>query len=136
MKLRCGSITDQGLNPNRTANEDSYLVRDDLFIVADGLGGEAAGEVASRLSIERFTEYYGAGDAGQKVAERLQALKHLIEMINTFVHAEARKPEFRNMGSTFSLLHFFKGSALVCNVGDSRIYRARGRKLKQLTVAT
>lgn len=135
MQLRVASITDRGLNPNRTHNEDSLLVAEPLFIVADGLGGELAGEVASHMTIEKFKEFFedATREDGLTPEGELKVLERVVKRVNTVVHEEAQKPEFRNMGSTLSILYFYMGESLIGHVGDSKIYRARNGQVELLT---
>lgn len=135
MKLRYAAVTDRGLNPNRTHNEDSYSAQDELFLVADGLGGELAGEVASQMTIEKFKDFFDdatRGDGASPEAE-LGVMERVIQRVNYHVYQEAQKPEYRNMGSTLSVLYFFGRRALVGHVGDSKIFRARDGEVEQLT---
>ncbi|MCB0832050.1 MAG: serine/threonine-protein phosphatase [Bacteroidetes bacterium] len=135
MKLRVASISDRGLNPNRTHNEDSYLVADPLFIVADGLGGELAGEVASNMTIEKFKDFFedATRENGLSAPSELKTLEKSVKRVNAVVHSEAQKPEYHNMGSTLSILYFFQQHSLVGHVGDSKIYRVRNDEFEQLT---
>ena len=135
MKLRVASITDRGLNPNRTHNEDSFLVADPLFIVADGLGGELAGEVASHMTIEKFKEFFedATRDDGLTPAGELKVLERVVKRVNAVVHEEAQKPEYRNMGSTLSILYLYMNETLIGHVGDSKIFRVRGGVVEQVT---
>jgi protein phosphatase len=135
MQLRVASITDRGLNPNRLHNEDSLLVADPLFIVADGLGGELAGEVASQLTIEKFKEFFedATRDDGLTAPGELVVLERVVKRVNTAVHAEAQKPEYKNMGSTLSVLYFYLNHALITHVGDSKVFRVRAGSSEQLT---
>ncbi len=135
MKLRVASITDRGLNPNRTHNEDSYLVAEPLFIVADGLGGELAGEVASHMTIEKFKEFFedATREDGLTPAGELKVLERVVKRVNAVVHEEAQKPEYRNMGSTLSILYFYMNESLIGHVGDSKVFRVRGGMVEQLT---
>ncbi|MBL7996742.1 serine/threonine-protein phosphatase [bacterium] len=135
MQLRVASITDRGLNPNRTHNEDSLLVAEPLFIVADGLGGELAGEVASHMTIEKFKEFFedATRENGLTPEGELKVLERVVKRVNSVVHEEAQKPEFRNMGSTLSILYFYMDELLIGHVGDSKIIRARKGLVEQLT---
>lgn len=135
MHLRVASITDRGLNPNRLHNEDSLLLAEPLFIVADGLGGELAGEVASRMTIEKFREFFedATRDNGLTPQGELAVLERVVKRVNTAVHAEAQKAEYRNMGSTLSILYFYLNEALIGHVGDSKIFRVRNGASEQLT---
>ncbi len=109
-----------------------------MFAVADGMGGHAGGEVASKTACEGLLEYY-AGDleAGMDlnpIESRLIRLNKVIWRIEKEIFRLGEKiPEYANMGTTLSVLVLFKGHALIVHVGDSRIYRLRNSVLKQLT---
>ncbi len=134
MKLRVASLTDRGLNPNRTHNEDNHYVTKDMFIVADGLGGELAGEVASQMTIEKFNEFFIDATRGDLSIEgELETIERTIHRVNTIVHEEAQKPEYKNMGSTLSILYLYMNYALIGHVGDSKVYRVRQGEFDQLS---
>lgn len=131
----------------RDHNEDNFLVDADrrLFVVCDGMGGHAAGEVASALSAEtirRTVEEHksilddlASNPGGSKEAEALlQVLERAIQRASERVYDAARRDEqLRGMGTTCSLLLLHAGRAFVGHVGDSRIYRARGGAVEQIT---
>lgn len=135
MILRFASITDRGLNPNRHHNEDSLLVAEPLFIVADGLGGELAGEVASHMTVEKFNDFFkdATRENGLSTRGELSVIERVIKKVNYLVYQEAQKPEYKNMGSTLSVLYFYMNRALVGHVGDSKIYRSRNGKVDQMS---
>ncbi|HMV25893.1 MAG TPA: protein phosphatase 2C domain-containing protein [bacterium] len=135
MQLRVASITDRGLNPSRTHNEDSFFTGNQLYIVADGLGGELAGEVASQMTIEKFNEWFpdATRESANEAGSELAAIERTVKRVNAYVYQEAQKPEFKNMGSTLSILYFFRNHALIGHVGDSKIYRVRNGKTEQLS---
>ena len=113
----------------RNANEDSYLTRAPLFVVADGMGGAQAGEVASKAAAESF-----AGELPQAPPERL--LEETIEAANRTIHELARKdPELAGMGTTTTaaIVDLEAEEVAIGHVGDSRAYRLRGGKFEQLT---
>ena len=125
----------------RSANQDSYCVilADDrekwersghLLIVADGMGAHAAGELASRLSVDLIPHHYTKLNRGDPVRAILQAL----EEANAEIYRRGQaNPEFRSMGTTTSALLILPAGAIVAHVGDSRVYRLRGQTLEQLT---
>jgi protein phosphatase len=124
--------TDTGLvRPN---NEDALLLRpeDGIWGVCDGLGGHAAGEVASSLAVRIFTE----GLSGAHPAPE-QALSRVIEDAHRqILDAQLDHPEHLGMGTTASLLWLApdrRCQAWIAHVGDSRIYRFRDGRLEQLT---
>ena len=131
----------------RDHNEDAYLVDEalGLFAVADGMGGHAAGEVASKLALETVQRVVSEGrakidnyrrDQGSREARRV-----LLEMIEEAAHAacaavhEAGKQDerLRGMGTTLCLLVIAGAHGFIAHVGDSRIYLVRGEKTHQLT---
>ncbi len=132
--------SDRGMR--RQANEDAYLVIPDepLFVVADGMGGHAAGDVASKLAVDTieraFKEktFVGAGTSGWP--RRADELVCAIKMANEAVHSLAvSDPKYTRMGTTVVAARFSpnKKSAYIAHVGDSRCYRIRGGKIFQLT---
>ena len=121
----------------RSGNEDNFAVRDwgnrGLFIVADGMGGHAAGEVASEMAvqtIERELETLrdpNDNEAEEKVAE---ALREANRNIHDRTITEVDK---QGMGTTASVLMVWESKYLIGQVGDSRVYLLRDGELQQLT---
>ncbi|MCL4378563.1 MAG: Stp1/IreP family PP2C-type Ser/Thr phosphatase [Actinobacteria bacterium] len=132
----------------RDINEDYYFCGNDLFVVADGMGGQNAGEVASRYAVENFIDYF------QKNSEKLtdknnlsqsdiiipesekikQILRAGISSANEKVYnLSLKKPEYSGMGTTFTACYINGLTAYVVHVGDSRIYVKTGKKLNLLT---
>ena len=145
MGVSSASATDRGLR--RSTNEDSVSVREDLglFVVADGMGGHAAGEVASRVAVEGIVAFVDATqtvspeqtwpmpfDPEQSVnANRLRAAFRtgnwrLAEQI-------AASSELRGMATTAVAMLFEGGTGTLAHVGDSRAYRLRDAQLERLT---
>jgi serine/threonine protein phosphatase PrpC len=113
----------------RNANEDSLFTDAPLFVVADGMGGAQAGEVASRAAAESF-----AHDLPSAPPERL--LEETIEEANRTIHELARKdPGLAGMGTTITaaLVDLDAEEVAIGHVGDSRAYRLRGGRFEQLT---
>ncbi len=113
----------------RNANEDSFFVRAPVFVVADGMGGAQAGEVASKAAADAFER-----DLLDAPPER--ALKETIEAANLEIHEHARAdPSLAGMGTTITAAIVDPASEEVGigHVGDSRAYRLRGGKLERLT---
>ncbi len=126
-----GAVTDQGLV--RTANEDALFADPPLFLVADGMGGHAAGDVASWTAIECFVDLVGHGPVS------VQEAMDVVSAANTAILEEAAgHPDKAGMGTTLcGLVSVVAGGSehwLVLNVGDSRVYRLKGGHLEQLTV--
>jgi serine/threonine protein phosphatase PrpC len=120
----CG--TDTGLQ--RRANEDSLLVRSPLFVVADGMGGAQAGEVASRVAVETFRDGLGDGsDAERSLVEQVeQANAHINELSHT-------NAEHAGMGTTITAVYVGEQEVSIAHVGDSRAYCLRDGELLRLT---
>ncbi len=113
----------------RNANEDSYFTKGPLFVVADGMGGAQAGEVASKAAVESFPRELPAA-----APERV--LEETIEGANRTIHELARKdPGLAGMGTTTTaaIVDLEAEVVAIGHVGDSRAYRLRGGRLEQLT---
>lgn len=118
--------TDTGLQ--RRANEDSLLVRSPLFVVADGMGGAQAGEVASRVAVDAFREGIEnpSDPEGSLAAHVLQANAR----INELSHSNA---EHAGMGTTITAAYVGEREVSIAHVGDSRAYCLRDGELLRLT---
>jgi serine/threonine protein phosphatase PrpC len=113
----------------RNANEDSVFTRAPLFVVADGMGGAQAGEVASKAAAESFNR-----ELPQAPPERV--LRETIEAANRTIHEHARKdPNLTGMGTTITaaIVDPEAEEVAIGHVGDSRAYRLRGGKFERLT---
>lgn len=117
----------------RTSNEDYYVsdLRGRIFLVADGMGGHAAGEIASRMTAEKIQDILAAGDPGSSIED---LLRFAVREANATVHeTQKTQPEYRGMGSTLTVLTFAGNNYYVAQVGDSRAYLLRNGSLVQLT---
>lgn len=109
---------------------ESYSKFGHLFLVADGMGGHAVGELASKMAADIVPLAF------QKLRDQPypDALRHAIEEANTGIHTRGeRNTDFRKMGTTCTTLVLSPEGALVGHVGDSRCYRVRGNRVDQLT---
>jgi PPM family protein phosphatase len=112
----------------RRANEDSLLARSPLFVVADGMGGAQAGEVASRIAVESFR--HGIDDASQPEA----ALATLALAANSRIHELSHSnAEHAGMGTTLTAVYVGDREVAIAHVGDSRAYCLREGELLRLT---
>lgn len=125
----------------RDNNQDAYklvLASDDenwssaghLFVIADGMGAHAAGELASKLAADGIPHNY------QKFLRLSppEALNEAVRATNSEIHNRGQENiEFHNMGTTASVLVMLPQGAIIGHVGDSRVYRLRGERLDQLT---
>jgi PPM family protein phosphatase len=112
----------------RRANEDSLLARAPLFVVADGMGGAQAGEVASRLAVESFEP--GVQDAGQPELALAALAQQANARIYELSHSNA---EQAGMGTTLTAVYVGEREISIAHVGDSRAYRLRAGELLRLT---
>ena len=112
----------------RRANEDSLLARAPLFVVADGMGGARAGEVASRMAVEMLAR--GVGDAPEPEA----ALATLVREANARIYERSHlHADQAGMGTTLTALYVGANRVTIAHVGDSRAYRIRDGELERLT---
>ncbi len=118
----------------RTSNEDSFAAdpKKRLFLVADGMGGHAAGEIASQIAAVTMTEV--VGETNDSNAELEEILRAAAQEANSRIYETQReKPELSGMGSTLTALSFRNNRYYIAQVGDSRAYLLREGQLEQLT---
>jgi PPM family protein phosphatase len=128
LELRYAVRSDVGLL--REGNEDSAYAGPRLLAVADGMGGHAAGEVASALTIESMAEL----DADQGSGDMLQVLAMAVALANARLQEKIiANPAVEGMGTTLTALLWSDGHAAVCHIGDSRGYLLRDGELYQIT---
>jgi len=148
MELTFAAATDVGRQRNH--NEDNFLIDKKLrlFLVADGMGGHAAGEVASSITVHEIRDAvnnnrdlidrYRVDHPGVQVYEILQVLEHAIQAACGAVHQRAQdEPDKRGMGTTATVLLIAGGTdqlrGFIAHVGDSRVYLARQNQCHVLT---
>lgn len=144
MKIRFGAGTDNGIT--RDHNEDNFLVDKNLqlFIVCDGMGGHAAGEVASAMTVNivrddvarnrDLLQSFEEGDERVGRRDILALLEHAVQHACYQVYERAQEnPEHRGMGTTVVLLMIVGNRGFIAHVGDSRIYLLRQEQVHQLT---
>lgn len=139
-RLETVALTDVGLR--RANNQDAHSVmfatspenwrqRGHLFLVADGMGAHAAGELASKLAADNIPHTYSKFANHQPPTAIVKAVREVNRQINRRGHDN---PDFQGMGTTTSALLLLPQGALVAHVGDSRVYRLRGdHTLEQLS---
>jgi protein phosphatase len=126
----------------REHNEDAYLILGghEVYAIADGMGGYAAGEVAAAIAVETLREAFETGDVGEldpAAPRRGAELMAAIQRSNARIREEAATdPNKAGMGTTVVTARFSPGRkrVYVAHVGDSRCYRVRGDEMQQLTV--
>ena len=120
----------------RAGNEDSALTSRSVIAVADGMGGHAAGEVASRIAITTLakeSEIFTQKDVDLESADDLFS-SSLALIDATIAEYAIENPELAGMGTTLSALFLREDSVAALHIGDSRIYRLRGNAFEQLSV--
>jgi PPM family protein phosphatase len=115
------------LGRQRQGNEDNFFVRAPLFVVADGMGGAQAGEVASEMAVESFETSLPSGSPGEALAD-------VIRGANRRIHDRSRSDEqYAGMGTTVTAAYVGESEVTVAHVGDSRAYLWRDGELTRLT---
>ena len=141
MDLNVHAETETGMV--RDHNEDSILELggeqsppgvDALLVVADGMGGHAAGEVASSLAIEQIEQRFISGEFASTADDDFEeALRSLLQDVNQVVNAAGQDNDKRGMGTTCTLVAIKGGHLYFAHVGDSRAYLFRDKTLAQIT---
>ena len=144
MTLAAYGLTDVGRK--RRHNEDAYLldVERGLFVVADGMGGHAAGEVASKITVESIQEFIAGTEDdhentwpfgfNNRYSMEGNRLTTAVEKANERVmRAVQNRPELKGMGTTVVAALFERSRVTLVHVGDSRAYMVRGREMRRLT---
>ena len=130
----------------RTHNEDNFSILEDsgLYIVADGMGGHASGEVASKMAVDALKEFFAAtaNDPERTWPYKMDRSKGYeenrlitgIKLANLRIYESAqRDPRQRGMGTTIVTMFAVEDGVYVAHVGDSRVYRIREKQIEQLT---
>jgi protein phosphatase len=134
--------TDPGLK--RKHNEDAYTILEDyhLFVIADGMGRHAAGEIASKLAVDAVAEAFQKNvrpkhiESDGALPKRAARLRDAILLANERIYTQARDvDEYAGMGTTIVSCYFSPNNqrVYIAHVGDSRCYRMRGGVLSQIT---
>jgi len=144
MHIESAGLTHVGMK--RTHNEDSLflLEEEDLYVVADGMGGHASGEVASKMAVETVANFFKATATDEDITWPYKMEKGLsleenrlvvsVKLANAKIFEVAqRTPKYRGMGTTVVGAFFHDSVIYVCHVGDSRAYRLREGDLEQIT---
>ena len=126
--VRAAAATDQGLG--RSNNEDSVFVGNRLFVVADGMGGLPAGELASDILVQALAVVDDMPDTGEPLQDLLAALRTANERIEAAIADDGARD---GMGTTVTALLLSGDAVAALNVGDSRCYLVRDGSLTQLT---
>ncbi len=146
MALRIEVAGETNVGMKRTHNEDNFSILEDagLYIVADGMGGHASGEVASKMAVDSLKEFFAATaqDPERTWPYKMDRSKGYeenrlitgIKLANLRIYESAqRDPRQRGMGTTIVTMFAVEDGVYVAHVGDSRGYRIRDGKIEQLT---
>ncbi|OGR08044.1 MAG: hypothetical protein A2511_17605 [Deltaproteobacteria bacterium RIFOXYD12_FULL_50_9] len=136
-RLLSAGKTDQGLV--RTQNEDAYYIMNDqrIFLVADGMGGHKAGEVASKIAIETLVDFFTKIPAKQ-LTKSVEFIQHTLitglrQANETVIKMATSDPNLRGMGCTLVACLIGDRVFHTCHVGDTRCYLAQDGKFIQIT---
>ena len=144
MKLLSAGTTDVGVK--RAANEDNFLTmaEENLFAVADGMGGHSSGEIASQIAVEGMANFFKATRQDEEITWPYKMDKNRPYDENRFImsvklanlrifEASQREARYRGMGTTLAGMNFNNDDVLIAHVGDSRVYRVRNKQMTQIT---
>jgi protein phosphatase len=144
MKMLSAGCTDVGVK--RARNEDNLLTlsEENVFAVADGMGGHSSGEIASQIAVEGIANFFKATRQDEEITWPYKMDKNRPYDENRFImavklanlrifEASQREARYRGMGTTIAGMNFIDGDILVAHVGDSRIYRIRNKQITQIT---
>lgn len=145
MKLRYAGATDVGRK--RSHNEDRLLVQpeDNLFVVCDGMGGHASGEIASQLAVDEMGQFFKDSGADAEITWPYKPDRRLtdpegrlavsIKWANYQVFDTASGSlQYKGMGTTCVSAHVSDGRIAIAHVGDSRCYRIRDGRIEPMTI--
>jgi PPM family protein phosphatase len=114
----------------RATNVEMWRQRGHLFMVADGMGAHAVGELASKMACDNIPHYYNKTKAGTPA----EAISKAFREVGALIHGRATaNRDFQGMGTTCSSLLLLPQGALIAHVGDSRVYRVRRGRIDQLS---
>ncbi len=144
LRIEVAGETNVGMKRNH--NEDNFSITEEsgLYIVADGMGGHASGEVASKMAVDSLQEFFAAtaNDPERTWPYKMDRSKGYeenrlitgIKLANLRIYESAqRDARQRGMGTTIVTMFAVEDGVYVAHVGDSRVYRVRDNKIEQLT---
>ena len=144
MNILTAGETNVGIK--RTANEDNFLKmnEENVFVVADGMGGHSSGEIASQIAVEGIANFFRATSQDEDITWPYKMDQNRpydenrmimsVKLANLRIYEAAqREARYQGMGTTVAGMNFVEGSILTAHVGDSRVYRIRDNQIVQLT---
>jgi protein phosphatase len=143
-RIQASGKTDIGLVRQNNEDTFAYDLSLEVFVVCDGMGGQAAGEKASRIAVNTVIDYFQQLHDGknanvvsqpiQEVSREANQLANAIRLANRAIReASERNPHWLGMGSTIAALYCHRNQFSIAHVGDSRIYLIRETAIHQLT---
>lgn len=146
MKIPIEFAGETNVGMKRTHNEDTFSIlgEENLFVVCDGMGGHASGEVASQMTVETLKTFFKETREDPEMtwpykmdrSRRYQENRVItgIKLANLRIYESSkREPKYAGMGTTIVAVFFVDDGAYLCHVGDSRIYRIRGGEIEQIS---
>jgi len=146
MALKITHMGETNVGMKRAHNEDNFLVlpEENLYLVADGMGGHSSGEVASQIAVEAINNFFKATGQDSEITWPYKMDKNRpydenrfimsIKLANLRIHEAAqREARYRGMGTTVAGMVIVEGHVLTAHVGDSRVYLIRQGKISQIT---
>jgi PPM family protein phosphatase len=140
--IQAAGSTDIGLVRKNNEDNFGYDLRHGIFVVCDGMGGQQAGELASKIAVDTVLDYFRqarnvepvGGASFEGVSPRAVSLASAIQLANQTIHESgARDSQQMGMGSTIVAVAVEGDRFSVANVGDSRVYLIRKKEIVQLT---
>jgi serine/threonine protein phosphatase PrpC len=140
--IQAAGNTDIGLVRKNNEDNFGYDLRHGIFVVCDGMGGQQAGELASKIAVDTVLDYFRhsekvapvGGVSFEGVSQRAVGLASAVQLANQNIHESgARNPEHTGMGSTIVAVAVEGNLFSIANVGDSRVYLIRQKDIVQLT---
>ena len=143
MKFLAGARTDKGII--RQNNEDNFYVAegDGILLVADGMGGHASGEVASKIAIDVIRDYFDGIKTGRELqvgryceefSEATNKIGSAVRLANQAIYEASKgNPLWHGMGTTVAATLITGNRLSIAHVGDSRVYLVRANDMEQLT---
>jgi protein phosphatase len=143
LSVKAAGKTDIGLVRKNNEDNFGYDLRHGIFVLCDGMGGQAAGEIASKIAVDTVIDYFRRskdakspviGKRFEGMSARAAALANAIQMANVAIHESAATDAQRaGMGSTIVAVSVEGNLFSIAHVGDSRIYLLRAGAIQQLT---
>jgi serine/threonine protein phosphatase PrpC len=144
LQIEAAGRTDVGLVRNNNEDNFGYDIQHGIFVLCDGMGGQAAGELASKIAVDKVLNYFQnvkrhsdshfTAGRSEGMSQRAKTLATAVQLANQAIHeAAGNNPGQTGMGSTMVALYAEGTQFSIANVGDSRIYLIRGEIIQQLT---